>query len=178
MTRRRARNERILKAHAPSVPMQLPTHFLSGMTLQLFILRVCVHCPGILTFTLIAFAALLAHVFLDCIAISTYHPPQAHLDDKFWKGFHILVYLAALVLLLVWGSTLWWGMLWSAMIDLVDWILLRAILKRPPIVHPIIDKIRNLFFGWLPNLTERKWAVVGELVINAGFLGLCLGLLL
>ena len=52
--------------------------------------------------------------------------------------------------------------------DIIDWLLFRAILKKPAIFHPFIDKIRDTVLGWAPNLNHTKWAIL----IEIGILGL------
>lgn len=146
--------------------MQLPTHFLVGIMIQAFFLWIWPSGMIWVQLTLIGITAFLSHILLDCLAISTYHPPKAHWDDPFWKIFHLGVYLLALVIVIFYGCTYWWGMLWSFMIDLVDWIILRWLAHKDPIFHPIIDKIRNKLFSWLPNLTTKKFASVYELALN------------
>lgn len=143
--------------------MQLPTHFLIGIVIQSIIIWIWPSGMIWVGWIVIAITAFLSHILLDCIAISTYHPPEAHWEDPFWKIFHLGVYITALALVIIFGRTYWWGMLWSFMIDLVDWIILRWLVHKEPLFHPIIDKIRTALFSWLPNLTIEKKAAFYEI---------------
>ena len=154
--------------------MQMPTHFMLGILIQTTLIQILPDQAKWLVFGLIALISLLGHIFLDCIAISTYHPPEAHWDDWFWKGFHLFVYIGAIIIIIIFGREFWWALIWSFMIDLVDWIILRSICKKDPIIHPIIDQIRAALFSWLPTLIEKKGAISGELLMNGGFLWIIL----
>lgn len=150
--------------------MQLPTHLLLGMIILLGLERLLNPLATGLIYITTAILAFLSHVLLDCIANSTYHPPEAHWDDWFWKIFHLGVYVGAAVIIVLWGRDYWWGMLWACMIDLWDWVIARGLLKKPPVFHPIIDQVRDAGFSWLPNLTEHKWAAIIEIGLDSLFL--------
>lgn len=154
--------------------MQLPTHLLLGILIQLLLQFTAFEVPLWIQFGTIALCAIISHVLLDCIAVSTYHPANAQWNDIFWKIYHIFVYIMAILIIILWGVEYWWGMIWSFLIDLYDWIFLRKILKKEPQIHPIIDRIRDRFFSWLPNLKEKKSGIFGEMILNLGFLILIL----
>jgi hypothetical protein len=117
---------------------------------------------------LIAFLSLLSHVILDILAKMTYHPPEPQWDDKFWIIYHSGVYLSALIILILWISPYWWALMWGIMPDLWDWGIFRYVIKKKPIFHPIIDKIKKKAFKWLPDWTSKKYTVIGEWVFNIG----------
>ena len=150
--------------------MQMPTHFLFGVLIAKLFSLLPPTFPIAAQILLIAVLAVISHYLLDCIAISTYHPYKAHWDDNFFKIFHIVYALALSVFIFIWFfKDYWWVMLFSILPDIIDWYILRPIFHKDPLVHPSIDKVRNALFSWLPDLKEKKWAVVNEFIIACGF---------
>ncbi|WP_457558848.1 hypothetical protein [Candidatus Harpocratesius sp.] len=144
--------------------MQSTTHFLVGIWIyKVFILL----APNFPTWSLINLTILLAlfsHLILDCFAKITYHVPNAQWKDLFWLSYHIIfVYVGSLLLLIFYLPQYWWVMLAATLPDIIDWYIMRPIFKKGPYIHPYIDKVRNNWFSWLPDLTSKKWTVVLEI---------------
>ena len=59
----------------------------------------------------------------------------------------------------------WFGILAVNLHDIIDWIILRYGFKKDPILHPLGDKFRDKFFSWLPDLREKKWTVINEILL-------------
>ena len=145
--------------------MQMPTHFLFAILLYNLISKVL---EPFIYIPLMILLAVISHALLDCVAIMTYHPPEAQKQDKFWVIYHVLIYLASIVLFIVFFKEYWWVMLASIIPDIVDWYIFRPILKRAPVFHPQIDYIRSKLFFWLPVWNMKKWTVVFEFALVAG----------
>lgn len=145
--------------------MQAPTHLVAAMLIQVILILLFPDLDPLILLPLIFITAVLSHILIDCIADITYHVPDARLNDKFWLSYHIIIFLLTGIMLILFTLEYWIAFLGSMFFDLVDWILLRAILKKEPIFHPIVDKIRSIFFSWLPNYREEKWAVANEVII-------------
>lgn len=149
--------------------MQSTTHFLVGI----WIFRACLlfeslGVPFWLIVIISVILAVISHVLLDCIAKLTYHMPEPQYHDAFWVGYHaIFVYGGTLALFILFFTDYWWVMLASILPDIIDWYILRPFFKKGPIVHPLIDKVRNSWFAWIPDLTAKKWTVVNEIGLDA-----------
>jgi len=151
--------------------MQMSTHFLIGILIAKLFSYLPPTFPIALQIILIAVLALLSHGLLDCIAISTYHPYKPHKDDTFYLVFHIIYAYAFSGLIFIWFfEDYWWVMFFSILHDIIDWYILRPFFHKDPLVHPSIDKVRDKLFSWLPDLKEKKWAVINEFII-AGAIG-------
>nr|WP_162851433.1 hypothetical protein [Candidatus Prometheoarchaeum syntrophicum] len=157
--------------------MQMSTHFLIGILTAKILNLLLVTSPIPLKIIVIAVLAVISHYLLDCIAISTYHPYKAHWDDLFFKIFHLLYAYGLSVFIFIWFiEKYWWVMLFSVLPDIIDWYVLRPFFHRDPLIHPSIDKVRDVLFSWLPNLKEKKWAILNEFII-AGSIGIGIVLL-
>lgn len=119
----------------------------------------------VLSGIIVFIATFLSHFLVDAFAKITYHVPDARPEDKFWLGYHIFIYLLTIALLIVFLNTYWIAILGSVFIDVIDWGILRGLLKKEPYIHPIIDKFREKCFSWLPDLIEEKWTVINEFII-------------
>ncbi|MBD3351483.1 MAG: hypothetical protein GF364_08345 [Candidatus Lokiarchaeota archaeon] len=145
--------------------MQAPTHFLMGILIYKIFenlitpLNICWNI--LLVYPLI----ILSHFLIDAIAKITYHVPDARPQDKFWLGYHIFILGLTLFFIFWFWNPFILAMFFSVLVDIIDWGILRAIRKREPIIHPIIDKFRNSLFSWLPELIEKKWTVINEFTI-------------
>jgi len=148
--------------------MQAPTHFFTGILLAKIIKVLVPNLPLFWQVVLIGSLAVASHFLLDGIAISTYHPPQAKWDDRFWVIFHVVfVYIGAVVVVIIFFREYWWIMIFAYLPDLIDWNIMRGLLHRDPIVHPVIDKFRTRYFAWLPDLRDKNWAVLIEGGLNS-----------
>ena len=157
--------------------MQMSTHFLIGILVAKLFSFLTPTFPIAVQIILIAILAVLSHYLLDCIAISTYHPYKAHWDDIFFKIFHIVYAYGLSVIIFIWFfKDYWWVMLFSILPDIIDWYILRLIFHKDSLVHPSIDKVRDALFSWLPDLKEKKWAVLNEFIL-AGAIGVSIILL-
>ena len=146
--------------------MQMSTHFLIGIFVAKLVNLIFLDSLIALQIILIAVLAVLSHDLSDCIAISTYHPYKPHKDDAFFMIFHIFYAYALSGLLFIWFfKDYWWVMFFSILPDIIDWYILRTIFHKDPIYHPRIDKVRDVLFSWLPNLKEKKWAVINEFIL-------------
>ncbi|MHA1299890.1 MAG: hypothetical protein ACTSO9_10680 [Candidatus Helarchaeota archaeon] len=154
--------------------MQAITHFLVGIVLQILIFpeRPPFETP-VLNLIVGIVLIFFSHFLIDCIAKLTYHPPRAKTDDKFWIIFHILIFIGSGMVLVYFWIPYWIGMGFSVLVDLYDWVFIRGIryLKKDPIwaeryqIHPIIDKIRDKLFFWLPNWNEKRYGVIPEIIL-------------
>ncbi|MHA1474518.1 MAG: hypothetical protein ACTSRX_02015 [Promethearchaeota archaeon] len=150
--------------------MQMSTHFLIGILIAKLFSYLPPTFPIAAQIILIAVLAVISHYLLDCIAISTYHPYKPHWDDKFFKIFHIMYVFVLSGIIFIWFiKDFWWVMLFTVLPDIIDWYILRPIYHKDPIVHPSIDKVRDTLFSWLPDLKEKKWAVINEFILAGAF---------
>ena len=147
--------------------MQAPTHFLMGVLIFKIVEFCAPSLNNIILYILVFIFSFLSHFLIDAIAKITYHVPDPRPEDKFWVVYHIFIVVFTLVLLIILWDAYWIALIGSILIDLIDWVLYRAIMKKEPIIHPLIDKFRDKFFFWLPDLLEKKWTVVNEFIIWA-----------
>ena len=158
--------------------MQLPTHLIAGILSQYFIV-IMIPTPTLLAVLLVAIIAFCSHFFLDGLARLTYHPPE-RIHDNFWLTWHIFVYLTGITIIILFFRDYWLGMLFTNLPDLWDWYTLRNIASRKNqpdwgrryYLHPIADKIRQIFFSWMPNLNYRKVGILPELSLIILWIGL------
>ncbi len=148
--------------------MQSYSHFLIGILLAEWI-ETWHLMPSALAIGVIFGIAFLSHFPMDIIVKWTYHPPKPHPQDKFWVGYHIFVVVSSVVILIIFWS-LWWVMLATSIVDIVDWLLLRGLLHRRPIFHPWLENIRDEKLKRFPGLYEVK-AGSGR-IFNYGFIDL------
>ncbi|MFX0209065.1 MAG: hypothetical protein ACFFDT_23985 [Candidatus Hodarchaeota archaeon] len=149
--------------------MQLPTHLIVGILIQ-FLINAIIPTPTLLSMILIMICAFGSHFLLDPIAKSTYHPPQ-RIHDNFWLTWHVFVYLIGFVIIGLFIWDYWLGMIFANLPDLWDWYTLRNIASRKNqldwgkryYLHPIVDKIREKLFFWLPNLNYQRVGILPEL---------------
>lgn len=112
----------------------------------------------------------LSHILLDIVASITYHPPKAHTEDRFWVWFHIIVYSIAILLIVIFAH-LWYVLLLSCLVDVIDWFILRPVFGKKHkkigsgIVHKtLIDPLTSALR--IPNWRERKAAALVELSMD------------
>jgi hypothetical protein len=148
--------------------MQAPTHFLVAIVCAKWIEIYWGITSPLLMIVFIALIAFLSHYLVDLIVFMTYHPKEAHPQDKFWVGYHIWAFGLTLFLVIWFWNPFWWVMICSVLVDIIDWGVLRGILHRPTIFHPFIERIRDKYFSWIPNCTEQRWAIIPELIILTG----------
>ena len=154
--------------------MQAVTHFLASIILQTLIFPENPPFGSSEIQIIIGILAIFfSHFFIDIFAKITYHPPNARVEDKFWVISHIIFYIGAGVVLIYFWIPYWPGMLFSILIDIYDWGFIRGgrYIKKDPdwaekySIHPLIDKIRDKLFFWLPNWNEKRYGVIPEIIL-------------
>lgn len=158
--------------------MQLPTHLIAGIFIQ-YLINTMIPTPTWLSVILIVIIAFCSHFLLDALAKSTYHPPE-RIHDNFWLTWHIFVYLIGFVIIGLFISEFWLGMLFANLPDLWDWYTLRNIASRKNqpewgkryYLHPIANKIRHIFFSWMPNLNHNRVGILPELSFIVLWIGI------
>ncbi|UCG03268.1 MAG: hypothetical protein JSW11_04605 [Candidatus Heimdallarchaeota archaeon] len=158
--------------------MQLPTHLIAGIIVQ-FTIYAIIPPSNWFSAILVVVIAFSSHFLLDALARFTYHPPE-RIHDNFWLTWHIFVYLIGFVIigLCIWEY--WLGMLFANLPDLWDWYTLRNIASRKSqpdwgksyYLHPIADKIRQLVFLRMPDLTYKRVGILPELSLIVLWIGI------
>jgi len=162
------------------------THNLVGIVIQILCFRFLIF-PWNLIWTI--FFAFISHIFVDGIAIITYHTPDAQKGDKFWLVWHYIIYGVSLLSIIIFIIPYWLGMIFANIIDIWDWLILRPIQKRirkknpeskwgdKYYLHRTVDWVRDKLFFWLPVRNYKKSGILIEifiiitLSIILGFLG-------
>ena len=153
--------------------MNLQTHILAGILIQIFCLRVFIFPFDILLTILFAF---LSHFIIDAFVLITYHTSEPQQGDLFWISWQIISYGSGTIFILFFLPYAL-GMLFANLIDMIDWLILRQIhrikLKTEELdwtknyfFHNIIAKIRKYALFWLPNWNYEKKAIIPEIIIN------------
>jgi len=131
--------------------------------------------PWNLIFTI--FFAFISHIFVDAIAVITYHTPEAQKGDKFWLIWHYFIYAISLFSIVIFFIPYWLSMLFANIMDLWDWFILRPIQKKirdnkpeskwgdKYYFHQIVDWGREKLFFWLPKRNYKKSGVVIEILL-------------
>lgn len=154
--------------------VQAISHFLVGIIVQIFLIELF---PP-LGLILVMVGAFFSHFLVDSIARMTYHLKDAQPYDKFWVGYHIIIYAASAMVLIYFWNPFWIGMGCSVLIDIYDWGVIRGgrKVKKDPTwlagyeIHPVIERFRTKFFLWLPDWNDKRYGVVPEAI----FIGLML----
>ncbi len=108
----------------------------------------------------------LSHYVVDVLVLITYHPKEPQPQSKFWVGYHIFLLILTLISVAIFVRLYFWVMVVSVIPDIVDWFIIRPILKKEPIFHPLIEKIRDSkYFSWIPNLIMNPKASIIELAM-------------
>ena len=153
--------------------MNLQTHILTGILIQIFCFRVFI-LPFDIVFTILF--AFLSHFIIDAFVLITYHTSEPQKGDLFWISWQIISYGSGTILILFFlPYTL--GMLFANLIDIIDWLILRQIhrikLKTEKLdwtknyfFHNFVAKIRKHTLFWLPNWNYHKKAIIPEIIIN------------
>lgn len=145
--------------------MQAPTHILTGVLIYKIFYSIFVGSNVIVLGVIIFIVSFCSHFLTDVISNITYHLPEEKPNDKFWVGYHIIISIMALIFIFIYWNSYWIGISGTLLIDIIDWFILRYLFKKKAIIHPLINKFKNKFFFWMPNLIEKKWAVINELII-------------
>lgn len=158
--------------------MEGVTHILSGMVVQLLCF-IFLPIPLAIIFTIIL--GFFSHFLIDTLAKITYHTPEAHKDDRFWVIWHICtpIILLVLIIWIILINMFWFfflGGLCSLIVDIWDWGYIRPVQNKKKKldpnskwgvkyqIHPIIDKIRDGPFSWLPNWNHERKGIIPEII--------------
>lgn len=153
--------------------MNLQTHILAGILIQIFCFRVFIFPFDILLTILFAF---LSHFIIDAFVLITYHTSEPQKGDLFWISWQIITYGSGTILILFFLPYAI-GMLFANLVDIIDWLILRPLHRikfkteeldwtKNYFFHNFIAKIRKYTLFWLPNWTYEKKAIIPEIIIN------------
>ncbi|MHA1145587.1 MAG: hypothetical protein ACTSRW_12680 [Candidatus Helarchaeota archaeon] len=121
--------------------------------------------------------AFLSHAVLDPLARFTYHPPEAHWNDSFWKYYHVIISMIAFVVMISFVLIEWTlvlGMFMASLFDIMDWGA-RFLRKYQgfhlewydrPFLHDFFCAPLNRLFKPLPNWNEEKKGILPEIALN------------
>ncbi|MBN2156792.1 MAG: hypothetical protein JW776_12185 [Candidatus Lokiarchaeota archaeon] len=154
--------------------MQAPTHMLTGVFLLVLFQAIFPNAPIWIQVLVIFPLSFASHFLIDASAIITYHPPKSDWKDPFWVSYHLVIYILTIVVAIYFWRAYWWTMIAATLVDIVDWIFLRAIFKKKAILHPIADKLRNFLYKKTPNWNYKRWTVIFEFIIMGILLTLIL----
>ena len=145
--------------------MQAPTHILSGILLLEIFRAIFPSVQIWIQVVVVLPLAFASHFVLDASSIITYHPPKADWKDWFWVSYHVVIYVGSVVILVFFLVDYWWVIIAANLPDIIDWLILRAVFKKDPVMHPIADKLRNFLFRKTPNWNHQRWTIIIEFVI-------------
>jgi hypothetical protein len=121
--------------------------------------------------------AFFSHFLSDALSKLTYHTPEAMKTDKFWIIWHVIIYSASLVTLIIFFIPFWLAMLFVNLPDIIDWFILRPLqnrklrknsdydVEKKYLFHRISEWIRKKLLYWLPDLTYKRYGIITELII-------------
>ncbi len=153
--------------------METITHNLFAVIIQILCFKFVLFPFNIILTIILAF---LSHIFTDVISIITYHTPEIQ-KDKFWIVWHVIIYVASILSILIFVIPFWLGIVFANIIDIWDWFTLRPIQKikrkKNPeskwgekyYFHRIVDATRNKLFYWLPKWNFKKAGILIEIFI-------------
>ena len=153
--------------------METITHNLFAVIIQILCFNFVFFPLNIILTIILAF---LSHIFVDAIAIITYHTPEIP-RDKFWIVWHVIIYILSILSIVIFIIPFWLGLLCANLFDLWDWFILRPIQKKKKkkvpetkwgekyYFHRIIDATRNKLFYWLPKWNYKKGGILIEIII-------------
>jgi hypothetical protein len=155
--------------------MQLPTHVLAGILIQILVLNF-IPTPTWLSALIIIIFAFFSHFILDILAEMTYHP-AARQPGQFWLIWHVFVYALGVILILIYLNPFWLGIIAANLVDLWDWYILRnyANYRNDPTIgkdyylHKFKDRFQQKYFSKLPNFRHSKLGILPELIIYCGW---------
>ena len=108
----------------------------------------------------------LSHYLVDVLVLITYHPKDPQPQSKFWVRYHFLLLILTIITLVIFVRFYFWVIIISLIPDLIDWFIVRSILKREPIFHPFIERLReSKVFSWIPDLTMNPKAAINEWIM-------------
>ena len=154
--------------------MEAITHNLVAVIIQIACYRYFLF-PLNIIFTI--FFAYLSHLLVDALSKLTYHTPDVKKDDKFWVIWHVIIYSASILSIIILIVPFWLGILFANIIDVWDWFILRPLQKKKALsgadanwgqkwyLHKHSDWVRDKFFGWLPNWRYKYFGIINEIII-------------
>lgn len=154
--------------------MEAITHFLTAVIIQILCFKYFLFPLNIIFTIVFAFSS---HILSDILSSLTYHTPEIIKGDKFWIIWHVIIYGASATTIIIFIIPYWLAILFSYLPDIIDWHIMRPIqkfrkmknseskVKYKYLIHPIIDWLRMKLFFWLPNLKDKKYAIMTELLI-------------
>ncbi len=108
----------------------------------------------------------LSHYLIDILVLITYHPKEPQPQSKFWVRYHLFLLILTLISIVIFIRIYFWVMVVSVIPDIVDWFIIRPILKKQPIFHPLIERIRDSkLFSWIPSQIMNPKASIVELAM-------------
>ena len=146
--------------------MQLPTHLTAGILIQILV-SMLYPSEDLIFLSIVFILAFLSHFFIDALAIMTYHPPEVQ-NTIFWKYWHIFVYGTSFFIIigaLLINPLFAVGMIGANLVDLWDWVLLRAILKsenKKLYIHKYVNVLRNPIKPYVPDMTYSHYGIIPE----------------
>jgi len=153
--------------------MNLQTHVLTGIIIQIFCFKIFIF-PFDIIFTILF--AFLSHFIIDAFVLITYHTPEPQKGDEFWLTWQIITNGSGAILILLFLPYLI-GIVFANFIDIIDWLILRQRHRvkhkteeldwnKNYFFHRIVEKIRIYTLFWLPNWIYEKKAVISEIIID------------
>ncbi|MHA1730428.1 MAG: hypothetical protein ACTSU5_00705 [Promethearchaeota archaeon] len=153
--------------------VNLASHFLTGILCQVLVQLLLPAAWW--TSVVVAVVAFLSHFLVDAVFERvTYHPKPWLEESKTrfarYKEVPMVVLAAALAFLY---SRYWVGLLFSVGVDLYDWVLLRALLKKDfrednhLFLHRWCDRLQEKLMSWAPDLNEDRRGFAVELAYIA-----------
>ncbi len=163
--------------------MDMWFHFLVGVLIQQGLSKTPL-TQSHLFLPLVFLAAFFSHFFVDWGSYLTFHPDETYKNrnphDKFQKRREVFSGCLALTTILYFTfgteTNYFWAMGFSWGVDLIDWIIVRGLIKigkvdekyyHKGILHPIANWLRSHLAYWLPNWREKKKAYVMDFVLAA-----------
>jgi len=149
------------------------THNLFAVIIQVLCFKFVFFPLNIILTIILAF---LSHIFIDAIAIITYHTPNIQ-KNRFWIIWHVIIYTLSILSIMIFVIPFWLGLLMANIIDLWDWFILRPLQNRKRkkvpetnwgekyYFHRIVDATRNKLFYWLPKWNYKKAGILIEISI-------------
>jgi len=149
------------------------THNLFAVIIQILCFKFVVFPLNIILTIVLAF---LSHIFIDAIAIITYHTSDIQ-KDKFWLVWHVIIYILSILSIFIFMIPFWVVMIVANVMDLWDWLILRPIQNRKRkkvpetnwgekyYFHRIVDATRNKLFYWLPKWNYKRAGTLIEILI-------------
>ena len=154
--------------------MESITHNLTAVLIQILCFNIFFN-PLNIIFTIIF--AFFSHFLSDAFSKISYHTPEAMKNDAFWITWHIIIYSASIITVVIFFIPFWLSIFSVNLPDIIDWFILRpiknkkkrenpeGIIKKNYSVHQVSDWIRNKLLFWLPDLTYKKYGIITELLM-------------